>query len=413
MKRSLVSEPGEHAVPKRQRGASEDDACHGMHAEEYGRVIWYNGRRQTGRVLTDDGRTLIVPHGAAQNRNLVPLTPGGLMHGTRVSCIPMDSMDAGTGRGVHTCLEVRPCEGALQPGLACGVEKRTAVGMRDRNHLAAADVVDLGFFAGLFDGHRGGSCANYVARQFSNLLHSAYVKRTQAVKGGMASLTTKAEAELISETLRGAFEAADHSFMKAAKEKHWTDGSSALVALLAHGFEAPGKATVMGTEGGVAKLFLAWCGDSRALLLRGKEVLRLTKDHTPGRKDEYTRIKEAGGKVLDFDGVLKVGRYDKYKERKTSGSFKDLLWLPTCRSFGDIRLKVPYPVVTSEPELLVHTLTPEDWAVVLICKGITRTLSDQDVADACWAKALEGPVEMAKELVHRAEARGPREPQVN
>merc|ERR1712232_1268156 len=106
--------------------------------------------------------------------------------------------------------------------------------------------------------------------------------------------------------------------------------------------------------------------------MRGKTAIRLTKDHKPKRKDEYERIKASGGKVLDFDGTLKVGRYDKYKEKKTSGAFRDMLWLETSRSFGDIRLKAPFPVVTCEPEIIIHTLAPEDWAVVLVSKGVTE-----------------------------------------
>merc|ERR1712048_431458 len=158
---------------------------------------------------------------------------------------------------------------------------------------------------------------------------------------------------------------------------HWTDGTSAVLALLVHGFESP-LGTVPRSCGGVAKLFLAWCGDSRALLLRGKKVVCLSKDHHPGRKDEYARVKEAGGKVLDFDGVLKVGRRDKYKEKKSSAAFSDLLWSCTSRSFGDIRLKAPYNIVTSDPELVVHTLTPDDWGLVLVCRDVVRELTSQD-----------------------------------
>merc|ERR550525_1381886 len=190
---------------------------------------------------------------------------------------------------------------------------------------------------------------------------------------------------------------------------HWTDGTSALVALLCHGFEAPPpQATVTGTEGGVAKLFLAWCGDSRALLLRGNRALPLSDEHIPLRKDEYERVKQAGGKVLDFGGVLKVGRRDKYKEKKSSGSFRSLLWLSTTRSFGDIRLKAPYNIVTCEADVKVRTLTPDDWAVVLVCSAITSKLTNKDVADACrdsFSKG-SGSVEAAQEVVARARKRG-------
>merc|ERR1712232_697370 len=54
-----------------------------------GRVRWYNGRRQTGIIDADNGKEIIIPVGGAPNRNLVPATAGGLVHGTRVSFTPL------------------------------------------------------------------------------------------------------------------------------------------------------------------------------------------------------------------------------------------------------------------------------------------------------------------------------------
>eukprot|EP00439_Symbiodinium_sp_Y106_P050606 s2916_g6.t1 len=226
--------------------------------------------------------------------------------------------------------------------------------------------------------------------------------------------------------------------MKVASEGHWTDGTSAVFALLAHGFESKSARTVPGCAG-EAKIFLAWCGDSRALLLHGHKVVALSHDHVPSRKEEYNRVKAAGGKVLDFGGTLKVGRRDKYKEKKTTGSFNDLLWLHTTRSFGDIRLKAPFNIVPCEAEVAVRTLTPEDcrsardrailpesclivctferlqcaggsqdWAIVLVCSKVTSKLKNQDIAEICKQQFLENKdcVAVSQALTLSARKRG-------
>merc|ERR1712110_1323042 len=81
----------------------------------------------------------------------------------------------------------------------------------------------------------------------------------------------------------------------------------------------------------------------------------------------------------------------------------------TSRAFGDVELKLPQPLVIVEPELVVHTLCPKDWAAVIACDGVWNTVSDQAVADAVWqtmcVKGLD-TVEAAKEVANRAQATG-------
>merc|ERR1712083_565913 len=93
--------------------------------------------------------------------------------------------------------------------------------------------------------------------------------------------------------------------------------------------------TVATAPGGIAKLFVAWCGDSRAVLLRGRQGMRLSEDHRPARTDEQERIKRAGGRVLkDPHGIDRVGpkaenRYAKelQKGKKEQGAMK---WFLSC-----------------------------------------------------------------------------------
>lgn len=372
------------------------------------RVLWYNGRRQVGKLLADDGQEMWIPVGGAVNRNVVPLTAHGLMHGTTVRCLPVEQGKAGERL---QCISVRPCVDIPQPGLSCGVHKRHA-GKESQSHFSVADVADLGFMAGIFDGHGGGACAGHVAQLFPSLLHAVYSTQAKQLKHGLGSLSAAKETDLISTAISETFQEAERNLMLTAQEMNWTDGSSAVVALMAHGFEAPGQSTVSGVDGGVAQLFLAWCGDSRGIVLSGKEARCLTRDHVPGRKDEYERLKRAGGKVLEFDGLLKVGRRDKYqkcKEKRSLRSLNGLQWLSISRSFGDIRLKAPHHIVTCEPELAVHPLSPGDWAVVLFCSGVTKALTNQDVLEICWQVMITqelGPVEAAQEIVACAQGKG-------
>ncbi|XP_057432882.1 probable protein phosphatase 2C 7 [Lotus japonicus] len=49
-------------------------------------------------------------------------------------------------------------------------------------------------------------------------------------------------------------------------------------------------------------IIISNCGDSRAILYRGKEPITLSADHKPNREDEYARIEAAGGKVIQWNG---------------------------------------------------------------------------------------------------------------
>lgn len=366
-----------------------------------GTVLWYNGRRQRGLVLCDDGEEMVIPSGGAVNRNMVPLTPSGLMHGTRVHLLP--TLRNGT---VKTALSVRPAEPATQQGLTVGVDNQVNYRGDDRSELCAADVLDIGFLIGILDGHCGGQCASHVANSFPKILHDVYSFELGQTRG-LETLSMARETELLRDVLRSACRAAERDLMQTASKGHWTDGTSATFALLAHGFDDSTVPTVPQTQG-VAKIFLAWCGDTRALLLHGKKVVPLSEDHVPKRKDEYNRVKTAGGKVLDFEGQLKVGRRDKYKEKKSSGAWKDLVWLDTTRSFGDIRLKAPHNIVICEPDVLVRTLAPEDWALVMVCSKVTAKMSNQDIGDLCKDYFSQGKdaVAVSQALSFAARKRG-------
>jgi len=368
---------------------------------KFGKIRWYNGRRQLGIIDGDDGRQVFLPVGGAYNQNLVPPNPGGLMHGTRVSYKPLSLADPDAPRGAlqEACSDVRPSEIQLLKGMDVGVETRMGGRASNEDRIVANDLYDLGFLAGVFDGHGGTRCVDYVSQRFPVVLHNCYT--SMAAQQPLASLNAAQEAELISRAMRRAFTATDQEYMQLAREANARDGSTGLAVLIAHGFEADQstKPSVAGQPGGVAKLFVANCGDCRAILLRNRKALRLSEDHKPERPDEMSRIQEAGGIVIKQPcGTHRVGR--------SKGDNR--MFLSTSRSFGDLELKQPRPLVIAEPELLVHTLEPEDWAAVIACDGVWNTMSDQDVAEAVWEVMAQGqgPIEAAQEVASRAQQTG-------
>ncbi|ESN97017.1 hypothetical protein HELRODRAFT_85873, partial [Helobdella robusta] len=61
------------------------------------------------------------------------------------------------------------------------------------------------------------------------------------------------------------------------------------------------------------RLFIAWLGDSQALLVRGGKPVEIMRAHKPEREDEKARITSLGGSVVHFgtwrvNGALSVSR---------------------------------------------------------------------------------------------------------
>jgi len=400
-------------------------------ARQLGTIRWYNGRRKLGVIIADDGgKELFIPAQGASNGSQVPPQPGGLFHGTRVSFVPTAIQAQSSTEKKIVCMDVRALAG--QTGLTVGVE--TFIGGKEKNddRIAAKDLHELGFLAGIFDGHMGNNCADFVSKQVPSAILTSYrtrVKREGGPGGSITKLTNAQEAKLIEKAFVDAFEEVDKAYLINARKKEWKDGSTAVVALVCHGFEVPvapttaaslwppeknaakQAGTVARAPGGVAKLFVAWCGDSRGVLLRGRQGLRCTEDHRPNRRDEQNRVKAAGGMVgQDSRGVWRVGprqenKYAKELDKKKKGVAEGKWFLSTSRSFGDPSLKAPDPVVIATPDVKVIDLIPEDWAIVIGSDGIFDALTDQGVADVLWkAMAVNGrdPVAAAKEVVQAA-----------
>ncbi|KAF8716152.1 hypothetical protein HU200_026428 [Digitaria exilis] len=107
---------------------------------------------------------------------------------------------------------------------------------------------------------------------------------------------------------------------------------------------------------GQLRIFVANCGDSRAVLCRGGVAVPLSTDHKPDRPDELQRVEAAGGRVINWNGYRVLGV------------------LATSRSIGDYYLK---PYVSAEPEVTVVDRTDQDEFLILASDGLWDVVSNE------------------------------------
>lgn len=113
-------------------------------------------------------------------------------------------------------------------------------------------------------------------------------------------------------------------------------------------------------------IYIANCGDSRAILCRNGAPIFTTQDHKPILPGEKERIINAGGSVMcqRVNGSLAVSRalgdYE-YKNVKDKGQCEQL--------------------VSPEPEIFCLDRDPADEFLVLACDGIWDVMSNEDVCN--------------------------------
>lgn len=210
----------------------------------------------------------------------------------------------------------------------------------------------LSFF-GVFDGHGGVECANYVSTHLHvNIARHPY---------------------LISNTRLAIYDA----FM--LTQHQWT------VTMHRAGLSAITGSTCITAIIQERKLYIAWAGDSSAILfLKNGIWLEFVSPHKPSNENEKQRIISKGGFVQDnrVNGILAVSR-----------------------SFGDIK----YGCVNPEPDIMDYTMTGSEAYLILACDGLTDVMQPIDM-QLCVTRAVASGITdskiLAQSLVQEALTRG-------
>lgn len=132
-------------------------------------------------------------------------------------------------------------------------------------------------------------------------------------------------------------------------------------------------------------LFVANVGDTRAVLSKGGEAVRLTYDHTALDPQEVARIEKAGGFILRkrILGILSV-----------------------ARAIGDHTMK---QYVISRPHTNIVQLTEDEKFLIIACDGVWDVFSDEE-AVAFISEGLKlgefGEDDAASSLVAKAKEKG-------
>ncbi|KAL2970909.1 hypothetical protein AAZX31_15G164300 [Glycine max] len=194
------------------------------------------------------------------------------------------------------------------------------------DHVSENTKYSPAHFFGVYDGHGGIQVANYCREH----LHSVLVDEIEAAK---SSLDGKKEMDNWEEQWKKAF---SNCFHKVDDE-----------------------------VGGVGEV--ANCGDSRAVLCRGREALPLSDDHKPNRDDEWERIEAAGGRIIQWNGYRVLGV------------------LAVSRSIGDRYLK---PWVIPEPEVKCLQLDKNDECLILASDGLWDVMTNEEACDIARKRIL-------------------------
>lgn len=211
----------------------------------------------------------------------------------------------------------------------------------------------MGSYFAVYDGHQGAECSKYLAKHLhKNVIH-LYDKHRSKPDG-------------VSATLSEAFATTDHSFLEQARREKRDDGSTALCVV------------IEGTTVGEAVLHCANVGDCRAVLCRDGQAIPLSEDHKPNRPDEKKRIAEAGGVVMDMNGVARVT--DKLGAKGQARKKGDVpRYLAVSRAMGDLWHKTCG--VISEPDVKTINVDYQDEFIVIASDGVWDVCSNQEVVD--------------------------------
>uniref|UniRef100_A0A0E0A3L9 protein-serine/threonine phosphatase n=1 Tax=Oryza glumipatula TaxID=40148 RepID=A0A0E0A3L9_9ORYZ len=208
------------------------------------------------------------------------------------------------------------------------------------------------FFA-VYDGHGGVQVANYCRKRIHAVL-TEELRRAEddACGSDLSGLESKKlwEKAFVDCFSRVDAEVGGNAASGAPPVAPDTVGSTAVVAVICS-----------------SHVIVANCGDSRAVLCRGKQPLPLSLDHKPNREDEYARIEALGGKVIQWNGYRVLGV------------------LAMSRSIGDKYLK---PYIIPVPEVTVVARAKDDDCLILASDGLWDVMSNEEVCDAARKRIL-------------------------
>ncbi|KAI4460956.1 protein phosphatase 2c [Holotrichia oblita] len=210
--------------------------------------------------------------------------------------------------------------------------------VHDLNTMFNIQQASPSSYYAIFDGHAGHDAAAYSSAH----LHQYLAESKHFINNPEQALID-------------AFCKTDALFIDKCRVEKLSSGTTAVCALL-----RPKEKT----------LYIAWAGDSQALLVNQGKVLQCVAPHKPSREDEKNRIEEQGGLVI-YWGTWRVNGQ-----------------LAVSRAIGDAEYK---PYVTATPDVQEIPLSGGEDFLILACDGLWDFLSEDDAACAVYNMVANNP----------------------
>ncbi|KAL0375146.1 UNVERIFIED_CONTAM: putative protein phosphatase 2C 38 [Sesamum radiatum] len=259
--------------------------------------------------------------------------------------------------------------------------------------LSSLDSGPCGTFVGVYDGHGGPETSRFVNESlFTNLKRFATENR-----------------EMSATVIKKAFLATEEEFLSLVRQQ-WSIkpqlasvGTCCLVGVICNGL-----------------LYIANAGDSRVVLgradndMRGITAIQLSTEHNANIEAVRDELRYGFRSPSSFH-LVSVGELE-IISFYINGIIM-LLWHQVSRSIGDaylkrsefnrepllakFRLSEPFskPILSPEPSILVHKLTPNDQFLIFASDGLWEHLSNQEAVDIVNSYPRNG---IAKRLVKAA-----------
>ncbi|KAK7265398.1 hypothetical protein RJT34_33018 [Clitoria ternatea] len=218
-------------------------------------------------------------------------------------------------------------------------------------------------FFGVYDGHGGFQVANYCQER----LHSVLFEEIEAAQSSLGETNGRDDwQDSWKKAFSNCFQKMDDEVggVSAGNGGDNSGGSESDIEPVAP--ETAGSTAVVAILC-QTHIIVANCGDSRAVLYRGKEAMPLSSDHKPNREDERARIEAAGGRVIHWKGYRVLGV------------------LAMSRSIGDRYLK---PWIIPEPEVNIVHREKNDECLVLASDGLWDVMTNEEACEVARKRIL-------------------------
>lgn len=221
------------------------------------------------------------------------------------------------------------------------------------------DVYNSVSLLGVFDGHGGTECPQFMAEELPGIIRKGIV---DASARGVCRMS-------LAQILHESFIKADKEFLRSASD---VSGTTATVML----FEGGGEGR-NGKQRGPGLVSLAATGDSRAVLCRGSTALEMTIDHKAGSCDIVARIAKSGGFVDKgrVMGSLAVGRALGDSHLKRGKNLKKGPWSDPGEAL------IPDPDVLSFVPRRCGDKGTDDRFIIIASDGLWDVMSNQEAVD--------------------------------